>query len=56
MDNENIKLELAKNRIAWIEENDRILAFEVYIADGKAGCMPVDVTGFSAIELKIWLG
>ncbi len=58
MTNDEIKLELAKNGIGFEETDDRIFAVEVftYNENGvtKGGCMQTDVTGFSALELKIW--
>lgn len=60
MNNEDIKLTLANHGIGFHEINGRILANDVftYQENGqvKAGCMQVDVTGFSKLELKIWLG
>ena len=60
MNNEQIKMVLAQHSIGWNEVDGRILANEIYTYQDngqvKAGCMQVDVTGFSALELKIWLG
>jgi hypothetical protein len=60
MNNDEIKLELAKHGMGWSETENRIYANETftYRENGilKAGCMLTDVTGFSALELKIWFG
>jgi hypothetical protein len=59
MNNDEIKIMLARNGIGWIEDDGRILAHEVYFYNTggflKAGCMQNDVTDFSAIELEIFI-
>lgn len=60
MNNDDIKMTLFENGIGFQEISGRIMADEVYkvkVNGGyEAGCMQVDVTGFTKLELKIWLG